>query len=86
MDQPVASQMPLSRVPIGAKGRIATIGGGSALHLRLLGLGLRVGSEVEILHHRGRGVVVATAGTRIALGGGVADKLVLEPLPQPQPA
>ena len=46
-----------------------------------MGLGLRVGSEVDVLHHRGRGVVVASSGNRIALGGGVAEKLLIEPLP-----
>jgi hypothetical protein len=39
---------------------------------------------VEVLHHRGHGVVIASAGNRIALGGGVAEKLLVESLP-PKP-
>jgi ferrous iron transport protein A len=54
------------------------IRGGQKVTRRLLGLGLRIGSEVEVLHHRGHGVVVASAGNRIALGGGVADKLLMQ--------
>ena len=56
------------------------IQGGQLLSRRLLSLGLRIGSQVEILHHRGRGVVVVSGGNRIALGGGVAEKMLVEPL------
>ena len=52
----------LDTLPIGGHARIAAIQGGRNLHRRLMGLGLRVGSEVDVLHHRGRGVVVASAG------------------------
>jgi len=72
--------MSLFDVPIGSVARIAEIRGGKQLTRRLLGLGLRVGSEVRVLHHRGRGVVLSTGGTRVALGGGVAEKLSVEPL------
>lgn len=70
----------LAQLPLGARVRIAKIQGGREMTRRLLGLGLRIGSEVELLHHRGRGVVVASAGNRIALGGGVAEKVLTEPL------
>ncbi len=53
---------------------------------RLLGLGLRVGSEISVLHHRGRGVVLSTGDTRVALGGGVVEKLLVEPLGQSVPS
>ena len=72
--------MPLFDLPIGATARIAEIQGGRRLARRLLGLGLRVGSEIEVLHHRGRSVVLSTGGTRVALGGGVAEKLAVVPL------
>ena len=81
MDQPVVAKATLEAAPIGSRARITAIQGGRNLHRRLLGLGLRVGSEVEVLHHRGRGVVVASAGNRIALGSGVSEKLLIEPLP-----
>jgi len=72
--------MSLFDLPIGAHVRIAEIRGGRQLTRRLLGLGLRVGSEVAILHHRGRGVVLSAGGTRVALGGGIVEKLSVEPL------
>jgi ferrous iron transport protein A len=81
MDQHAAPPLTLDRLPTGGRARISLIAGGRNLHRRLLGLGLRVGSEVTILHHRGRGVVIAAAGNRIALGGGVAEKLLIVPLP-----
>jgi len=67
-------------LPIGTPARIAEIEGGQQLTRRLLGLGLRVGSEVAVLHHRRRGVVLSAGSTRVALGGGVAEKLSVEPL------
>ena len=71
---------PLSDLPLGARGRIAEIRGGRQLAHRLQGLGLRVGSEVEMLHRRGGGVVVSVGATRVALGGGVVEKLFVVPL------
>ncbi len=72
--------MSLFELPVGTPARIAEIRGGQQLARRLLGLGLRVGSEVAILHHRPRGVVLSTGGTRVALGGGVVEKLSVEPV------
>jgi len=65
----------LADLPIGEAAHIAKIQGGRALMRRLLGLGLRVGSSVTVLHHRGQGLVLSNGETRVALGGGVAEKL-----------
>jgi ferrous iron transport protein A len=81
MDQLASPGLSLDALPIGSRARIIAIRGGRELHRRLMGLGLRVGTEIQVLHHRGRGVVVGSGGNRIALGGGVAEKLLLEPLP-----
>jgi len=72
--------MSLIELPVGTPARIAEIRGGQQLARRLLGLGLRVGSEVAVLHHRQRGVVLFTGNARVALGGGVVEKLFVEPL------
>ncbi len=69
---------PLSETPAGQKVRLVAIDGGRQLTRRLLSLGLSLGSEVEIVHHRGRGVVVAKQGNRIALGRVIAEKLRAE--------
>jgi len=77
------SMSPLSELPLGAQCRIAEIRGGRQLTHRLRGLGLRVGSEVEMLHRRGNGVVLSVGDTRVALGAGVAEKLFVVPLEGP---
>jgi ferrous iron transport protein A len=59
---------------------VVAIDGGRELCRRLLSLGLTVGSEVEVLHHRGRAVVVGNQGNRVALGAGMADKVQAEVL------
>jgi ferrous iron transport protein A len=75
MDCPLPDRILLSALPSGTEARIAEVRGGRGLARRLLGLGLRVGSDVRVLHHRGRGLVLSCGDTRIALGGGIADKL-----------
>jgi ferrous iron transport protein A len=74
---------PLTALPIGASARIVEIRGGRALIHKMFGLGLRVGSQVAVLHHRGRGLVLSSAETRVAIGGGIADKLWVEPIVRP---
>ena len=64
----------------GHSGRIASINGDNQLVRRMLSLGLRVGTVVDMLKHRGQSVVIQNAGTRVALGPGIADKLLVEPL------
>lgn len=74
-DPPLRS---LAEVPLGAAVRVAEIRGGRELVRRLLGLGLRLGSRVTVVHRRGRGLVVSSGDVRIALGGGIAEKLWVE--------
>jgi ferrous iron transport protein A len=81
MDQLATPELTLDRLPVGARARIVAIYGGRGLMRRLMGLGLRVGTDVNVVHHRGRGVVIAAAGNRIALGGGVTEKLAVQALP-----
>lgn len=85
MQQQTSHPRPLGELPPGVTGRIVAIRGGRELSRRLLGLGLRIGSEVRIEHRRGRGLVVSVGEGRIALGGGIVEKLLVEPLPMPVP-
>ena len=64
----------------GHSGRITSIDGGKIMVRRMLSLGLRVGTVVNMLNHRGKSVVIQNAGTRVALGPGIAEKLLIEPL------
>ena len=54
------------------------IDGGERLRRRLLALGLSVGGEVEVVHRRQGGVVLARGGNRVAIGHGVAQKIFAE--------
>jgi ferrous iron transport protein A len=76
----VDNTITLDHIPAGQHARITKIQGDRGLARRLLGLGLRVGSEISVLQQRNRGVVVASAGTRVALGSSIADKLLMQPL------
>lgn len=70
--------MTLSQLEIGQQARIAEIRGGRMLARRLMSLGLKEGSEIEVLHRRGGGVVVGSVGNRVALGAGISGKLAME--------
>lgn len=75
--QPTTSLLSLKN---GHSGRISSIEGGKQMVRRMLSLGLRVGTVVNMLNHRGKSVVIQNAGTRVALGPGIAEKLLVEPL------
>jgi ferrous iron transport protein A len=75
--QPTTSLLALKK---GHRGRIASIEGGKLMVRRMLSLGLRVGTVVNMLNHRGKSVVIQNKGTRVALGPDIADKLLVEPL------
>jgi ferrous iron transport protein A len=84
MDLEDVAQEPLitlAKLPVGCRAYIRRIQGGRQMTHRLLGLGLRVGSEIELTQRRGSGVVVANGGARVALGAGVAEKLLVQRIP-----
>jgi len=70
----------LLKLQNGHSGRIASIEGGKQMVRRMLSLGLRVGTVVNMLNHRGKSVVIQNKGTRVALGPGIAEKLLVEPI------
>ncbi len=74
------SLMPLSYAREGECGIIEDFIGGSGAQLRLATMGLRRGDEVEIITNRGEGqLVVAVNATLLALGRGVATKIMVKP-------
>jgi ferrous iron transport protein A len=78
----VPTRLPLVELTVGTAARLAEIRGGRQLVRRLSALGLRVGNDVTVMHRRGGGLVVTTGASRIALGGGIAQKLWVD-LPPP---
>lgn len=84
MDQPVSRPLTLAQLAVGASALITEIKGGRELHRKLSGLGIRVGTRVCVEHRRGTGLVVSAGSTRIALGGGIVDKLCIDRLDEEQ--
>jgi ferrous iron transport protein A len=79
MQQSVQCALSLHALPLGATARLVEIRGGRQLQRRLTALGLRVGGELRVEHRRGRGLVVSAGASRVALGGGVVEKLMVVP-------
>ncbi len=86
MQQSVRNLKPLGTLALGSHARIVEVLGGRELTRRLLSLGLRVGSEVRVEHHRGRGLVLSAGSARVALGGGIVEKLIVDDLGGADPA
>ena len=75
----VTKPFPLSMADEGAKVRIHTLRAGRALALRLTELGLNVGCEIRVIQRQGGGLLVARGEGRIAIGGGMAAKILVVP-------
>jgi len=72
--------MPLSFAQEGELGVVQEFMGGAGAQLRLATIGLRKGDEVEVITNNGQGqLVVAVSGTRLALGRGIAKKIMVKP-------
>jgi ferrous iron transport protein A len=76
----VRSTLPLALAEQGALVRITRLLGGRGMALRLTELGLNVGSEVRIAHRHGGQLVVVRGDTRLALGAGIAHKVLVTPI------
>lgn len=59
--------------------RVVALRGGRKLDRRLTDLGLNLGSQLRVLQRQGNGVVVTRGQTRIAIGGGIAMKILVVP-------
>jgi ferrous iron transport protein A len=56
--------------------RIVSVTGGKGIHERLMGFGLRLGAEVQVLQNPKNGkLLLGHEGTRLYLGGGMAHKI-----------
>jgi len=72
--------MPLAMVSPGEEVRLVAIHGGQRLRKRLADLGLNVGMTVRVLQHNGHGpLILAVKDSRLAVGRGMAHKIMVEP-------
>jgi len=74
------SDLPLAQVPSGQRVRITGYLGGRMLRARLLALGLNMGREVDILQNNRGLIIVGLNGGRVALGRGISQKVLTEPV------
>ena len=73
----VEQTSPLTKVPLGERVRLISIEGGRELTRRLAELGLTTGVELRVLQDSGGPVILAVRDSRIALGRGMADKIIV---------
>lgn len=73
-------KMNLIRMRSGTKGIVVKIGGGRNMRIKSETLGIRIGVELEkVSGHAFRGPVVVKVGsTRVAVGHGMAHKIIVE--------
>ena len=67
---------PLTDVAVGERVRLVSVGGGRGIARRLSDLGLIADSELQLINNTGA-IIVAAGNTRIALGRGVAAKILV---------
>lgn len=68
---------PLAMAREGERLRVHLLRGGKAMEMRLTTLGLNVGSELTVSQREGGNLVVLRGETRIALGAGMAHKIMV---------
>ena len=74
------SVFPLAAASPGDRLRITALRAGKGLTRRLADLGLPVGCEIEVVFRQGNGrLVVARDMGRVALGAGMADRILVTP-------
>lgn len=72
-----AKPFPLLMAGEGERVRIQSLQGVKSLILRLTDMGLNQGAELLVVQRQGGGLVVARGETRLALGGGMAAKILV---------
>ncbi|HIE51403.1 MAG TPA: ferrous iron transport protein A [Armatimonadetes bacterium] len=77
---------PLSLMHPGERGEIVGLQGGRGLVSRLNALGLTVGTEIEVVNNAFVGpLIVLVRDSRLVLGRGEANKIIVRPLPPKMP-
>jgi Fe2+ transport system protein FeoA len=69
----------LSELHTGQKARIITVRGGRGFRQRFSGMGLHIGSEIDVLQSNGSNgmILIKTGDTRLMIGHGMAHKIFL---------
>lgn len=76
----LGAALPMSMVEIGASYRVARLVGGHTAEHRLLAMGLGPGRDIRVLRRDGGKLILALGESRLAIGLGIAGKVMLIPL------
>ncbi len=74
--------VPLDEIPPGSRARIVQVFAGPRLSMRLYEMGLTPGTIVEVVANYRGPILVRARGVTIALGRGMAKKVLVELLDQ----
>ncbi|AEM38871.1 FeoA family protein [Pyrolobus fumarii 1A] len=72
--------VPLSKLPPGTRAKVVAVLGGRGATRRAMEMGLAPGSEVEVVMVTGGPIIVRVRGSLVAVGRGLAEKVLVEPL------
>lgn len=73
--------LPLSMVSPGQEVTLAVIHGGRGLRRRLIDMGLNEGVRLRVVEAQSSGpCLIAIGGTRLMLGHGMAQKILVQPV------
>ncbi len=73
--------MPIAYVNQGEEVKILDIAGGQGVYKRLMEMGIYPGASVKIISNTGGGpIIIGVKDTKIALGRGMAMKIIGEPI------
>ena len=76
----------LDRLDSGTRAVVSELQGGRGFASRLAGMGITVGCQIEVLQNPAHGsLLVLVRDTRIALGRGVASKILVRESDREQP-
>lgn len=71
--------MTLSGAKEKQKVKVLEISGGNEAKYRLISMGIRPGSEIEIIRNSNKGpIIIAIDTTKLMLGRGLANKIVIQ--------
>jgi len=72
--------IPLIFLPQGSKATLSRISAGGRLKSRLAALGLTPGTELSVFQQNGGTLLISVRDSRLAIGYGVAQKIMVEVL------
>lgn len=72
--------MPLSMVAPGREVELVAVHGGWGIRRRLADMGFNPGVRLRVIHSGGGPIIVSIRDTRLALGRGIAHRIMVKPL------